>query len=102
MRDPEPYQRTENDNQCQVATDKELHKLKLCLFKEQCSVERAAKNHNSNAFDETYLLYIKKDHIGSNTITTSDIFKHLHKRCGKITDNDLLVNKFNMTAEWDP
>ena len=50
--------------QYQIVAAKELHKKKLNLFKEQRFVERSLKSKVINAFDETYLIDIKEDHIG--------------------------------------
>ena len=55
-----------------------------------------------NAFDKTYLLDIKQEHVGYNNITIPKIFDHLFTNYGKITDADLLANKEAMGKPWDP
>ena len=52
-------------------------------------------------FNKTHLLHLKGEHAGHNIATTSDTLDHLHEYYGKITDNDLVANKDNMTKEWD-
>lgn len=79
--------------QYQIVHAKEQHKKKLELFKEQRFVERALKSQIINTFKETYLLDIKEDHIRYNNVSISNIFQHLHRNYGKITNADLLANK---------
>ena len=79
--------------QYQIAAAKELHKKQLNLFKEQRFVERSLRSKVINAFDETYLIDIKEEHIGCNNVSIPTLFNHLFKNYGKITDADLLANK---------
>ena len=88
--------------QCQIAAAKELHKKKLNLFKEQRFVERSLRSKIINAFDETYLIDIKEDHIGHTNVSMPSMFNHLFNNYGKITDADLLANKDSMGKHWDP
>ena len=74
----------------------------LELFKEQRFAERVIRSQVANAFEETHLIDFKRDHIGHNNVSIPDIFKHLNKYYGKITDADLLANKTNMSKQWDP
>ena len=77
-----------NATQYQIAVDKEQHKRKLELFKEQYFVERSLKSKVINAFDETYLTDIKEDSIGCNNVSIHAIFKNLYKSYGKVVDAD--------------
>ena len=88
--------------QSQIAMAKEQHKKRLELFKEQRFLERAIRSQVVNAFEETYLIDLKQDHIGYNNVSIPNMFKHLNKYYGKITDADLLANKTNMSKPWDP
>ena len=87
--------------QYQIAAAKELHKKELNLFKEQRFVERSLRSKVINAFDETYLIDIKEEHIGYNNVSMPTLFNHLFKNYGKITDADLLANKETMGKHWD-
>lgn len=88
--------------QHQITHAKEEHKKQLKLFKEQRFVERALKSLIINAFEETYLLDLKEDHIGYNNVDIPGLFNHLCRHYGKITDADLLANKETMNKPWDP
>ena len=87
--------------QYQIVAAKELHKKQLNLFKEQRFVERSLKSKVINAFDETYLIDIKEDHIGHNNVSMPRIFNHLFKNYVKTTDADLLSNKESIGKYWD-
>jgi len=53
-------------------------------------------------FEKPYLQALYKLHIGYTHCTIPDIFQHLYKSYGKITDNDILDNMESMKAQWDP
>ena len=72
------------------------------MLKEQRFLERAIRSKVANAFEETCLIDLKQDHIGYNNVSIPNMFKHLNKHYGKITDADLLANKTNMSKPWDP
>ena len=92
----------EGATQHQITYAKEEHKKQLKLFKEQRFVERALKSLIINAFEETYLLDLKEDHVGYNNVDIPGFFNHLYRHYGKITDADLLANKEAMNKSWDP
>ena len=46
-----------------------------------------------NAFNETYLIDIKEEHIRYNNVSISTLFNYLFKNYSKMTDADLLTNK---------
>ena len=88
--------------QHQIAATKEQHKKQLDIFKEERFLERSLKSKLINAFDETYLIDIKEDHIGYKNFSMPNIFKHMCKCYGKVTDADLLASKETMSKQWDP
>ena len=69
---------------------------------QQRFAERVLKSLIINAFEETYLLDLKEDHVGYNNVDILGFFNHLCRHYDKITDADLLANKKAMNKSWDP
>ena len=86
----------------QITAAKEQHQRKLELFKEQSFLERSLNSKLINAFYETYFIDIKEKHIGCNNFSIPDMFDHLCKSYGKVTDAELISNKEAMRKKWDP
>ena len=85
-----------NTRTVQIAVQENAHKENLREFKEYVKVSKAVLQLTVNAFEEKYLRYLYNRLTGYSNVTVLEIFRHLYRTYGNISELDLINNQEKM------
>jgi hypothetical protein len=90
-----------NTRTAQIAVQENAHKEHLREFKEYIKVSKAVVQLTVNAFDEKYLRHLCNRLTGYSNVIVLEIFRHLYRTYGNISELDLIINQEKIKIQWN-